>query len=399
MSRGRQAVRVGVIGAGLMGKELAGVIGRWSGLTDSTVAPELRAVCDLDAGALDWFRRVASVETFTSDYRRLLDDDQIDVLYIAIPHHLHEQVYVDAIDAGKDFLGEKPFGIDPAASGNVVRRLQETSVFARCSSEMPFFPGAQRATKMIHMGHAGRIVDARFGFLHSSDLNEAKPINWKRRAEFCGHIGVMGDLGMHVTHVPLRLGWAPVSVFAQLQDLVPSRPDGRGGQVPCDTIDNAYLVCRSVDGGREFPLHLEAKRIAPGEMNTWSMRVVGTGGGVEFSTRSPQILRVMRVRDGEQIWEEVQVGSQSTHPTVTGAIFEFGFTDALLQMWASYLSEREGVLGERFGCVTPEEALVSHRTFDAALASSASSAAVTLDMETAPLRHHEKGDVVGVIGR
>lgn len=399
MSVTRQPVKVGLIGAGLMGKELAGVLGRWCALSDSTLAPELTAVCDLNPDALEWFRRIPSVETFTTDYRRLLDTDRLDVLYIAIPHHLHEQVYVDAIEAGKDFLGEKPFGIDPAASENIVRRLRASAVFARCSSEMPFFPGAQRATKLLQSGYAGRIVEARFSFLHSSDLNQDKPINWKRQAEFCGHIGVMGDLGMHVMHVPLRLGWAPVSVFAQLQDLVTSRPDGRGGRAACDTIDNAYLLCRSVHEGREFPLHLETKRIAPGEMNTWVMRVIGTEGGVEFSTRSPQILRVMRVGNGEQVWQEVQVGSQSTHPTVTGAIFEFGFTDALLQMWASYLCEREGLLGARFGCVTPDEALGSHRTFDAALLSGASASAVSVDACESPLRRHSSTDVAGVIGR
>jgi predicted dehydrogenase len=56
-------------------------------------------------------------------------------------------------------------------------------------------------------------------------------------------------------------------------------------------------------------------------------------------------------------------------PTITGGIFEFGFADGVLQMWAAFLAERAGALKGRFGCATPEEALTSHRLFAAALRS------------------------------
>jgi predicted dehydrogenase len=396
MISAREQVRVGVIGAGLMGKELAGVLGRWSSLQHSAVDPRLSSVCDVNTPALDWFRRVSSVQTLTNDYRQLLDGS-VDVLYVAVPHHLHEQVYRDVAAAGVDFLGEKPFGIDPGAAAAIVDGISASDAFIRCSSEMPFYPGVQQAIDFIGQGRVGRVIEASFSFLHSSDLSLDKPINWKRQTQFCGQIGVMGDLGMHVTHVPLRLGWQPVSVFAQLQDLVPTRPDGQGGTAACDTIENATLTTRvqGIDG--EFPLTLETKRIAPGEMNTWRMRVVGMAGGVEFSTRYPQSLKVMTSQEGQQVWAERMVGSQSAQPTVTGPIFEFGFTDALLQMWAAYFAERAGELGAAFGCATPAEALASHELFDAALLASQSQRAVPL--VSGSRRRHQSVDVAGVIGR
>ena len=72
------------------------------------------------------------------------------------------------------------------------------------------------------------------------------------------------------------------------------------------------------------------------------------------------------------------MGSQSGFGTATGGIFEFGFSDAILQMWAAYLAERAGALGAAFGCVTPQEAVDSHRVFAAALDSWARSEAVDL---------------------
>lgn len=98
-------------------------------------------------------------------------------------------------------------------------------------------------------------------------------------------------------------------------------------------------------------------------------------GGIDFSTASPKAVRRFAVRDGGQVWERLETGSQSAFPTVTGPIFEFGFSDAILQTWAAFLAERAGALGDRLGCVTPEEALIGHWLWDAALRSAASGAA------------------------
>ncbi|MFM8773410.1 MAG: gfo/Idh/MocA family oxidoreductase, partial [Actinomycetota bacterium] len=68
-------------------------------------------------------------------------------------------------------------------------------------------------------------------------------------------------------------------------------------------------------------------------------------------------------------WEEIQPGNVSSWPEVSGTIYEFVFGDAQHQMCASYLAERVGALGDRFGTATPAEALESHRVFDAALRS------------------------------
>jgi predicted dehydrogenase len=371
-----QEVEVGIIGGGLMGRETAVAIGRWAALRDHPVRPRLTAVCDADPAALSWFERIEAVRLVSTDYRRLLEDDRVEVLYIAVPHHLHEELYVAAAEAGKDFLGEKPFGIDLAAGRRILEALRRRpGLFVRCSSEMPYFPGAQLAYGAIRAGSIGRIIEANSAFLHSGDLDLRKPINWKRQARFCGRIGVIGDLGMHALHVPYKLGWFPSRVYAVLQDLVAERPGPDGTPVPCDTIENATLVCTVEDPEGEFPLIVETKRIAPGEMNTWRVRAVGMEGGVEFSTAHPKTVLRFAVRNGEQVWERSETGSQSVFPTVTGGIFEFGFSDAVLQMWGAFLAERAGALGDGFPCVTPEEALAAHRLFDAALRSADSGAA------------------------
>ncbi|MDB6169652.1 MAG: putative GFO/IDH/MocA family oxidoreductase [Verrucomicrobia bacterium] len=361
-------VRIGIIGGGLMGREAASALARWFTLVDFPVRAELTAVCDLQPGLLDWFRQVPTVKHLVTNHRELLALADVDVVYAAVPHHLHEEIYLDVLRAGKDLLAEKPFGIDLAAARRVRDEAGRLGRFVRVSSEFPFLPGVHRAWQLAASGSLGRIIEARCSFLHSSDLDPLKPINWKRQSKYCGEIGVMGDLGMHVAHVPLRLGWKPTTVFAQLQKIYTTRPDGKGGMAACDTWDNAMLHCSAQIAGHATPLTLEMKRLAPTETNTWIIEVLGTDRGVRFSTKEPKTFWTYR-RDKEQWWEKTDLGFGTPFKTITGAIFEPGFPDILQQMWAAFLAERAGVLGVRFGCATPDEAVAHHEIFAAALKS------------------------------
>ena len=370
-------IPVGIIGGGLMGREMASAFARWCALTDVSARPVLTAVADLNPETLSWFQRIPSCTQLVADYRELLANPEIEVVYVAVPHHLHEAIYLDVLAAGKDLLAEKPFGIDLPAARRIVDAVHASGRFVRCSSEMPFFPGALRAFELARSGSLGRLLEVASGFHHSSDLDPAKPANWKRLSAICGEGGVLNDLGMHACHVPLRLGWKPKSLFAQLQKGYPVRPDGKGGTTACDTWDNAMLHTWIDHDGAEVPMRLEMKRLAPGATNTWFLEILGTDGGVRFSTAEPKTLHVFE-RGKEQWWKRTDLGFGTGFKTVTGGIFEPGFPDVIQQMWAAYLEEREGLLGDRFGCATPVEALASHEIFAAALESQRLGQAVAL---------------------
>ena len=369
-----RVVRFGLVGGGLMGREFASAAARWVHLTDIGVRPELAVVCDVDPGVLAWYERLDPRPHLVRDYRELLADDAVEAVYCAVPHHLHEEIYVATLRAGKHLLGEKPFGIDLAANKAINAEISaHPDALVRCSSELPFYPGGQEVARWIRDRRFGRVLEARSLFLHSSDLDPGKPINWKRIASFNGEYGCMGDLGMHALHLPLRAGWMPRNLRAILSDVFPERPDGQGATVACDTWDNAVLLCEVEVEGSSFPLRIETKRIAPGDTNTWTIEIDGTQGSIAYTSKLPKTLRWMEYEPGApQAWRVLDLGSQSAYPTVTGAIFEFGFSDAILQMWAAFLDElahgREG-MRQPFHCATPEEAAGTHRIFTAALAS------------------------------
>lgn len=381
-----QTLRFGVIGCGLMGREFASAAARWCHLSDMNMQPVITAVCDADPQAMEWFRRhVPTVKLATTDYRELLASPDVDAVYCAVPHHLHRQLYVDIIRAGKHLLGEKPFGIDMEANRAILQAVREhPQVLVRCSSEMPFFPGAYQLMQWVTERRYGKIIEVEAGFWHSSDLDPNKPINWKRKVATNGEYGCMGDLGMHVLHLPLRFGWKPRRVRAMLSKIVEERPDGKGGTVPCDTWDNAILACDVRTKYEQFPMMLSMKRIAPGHANTWFIRVIGTEGSMEFSTKQPkQLLSMAYTPGGEQAWRVVDAPYRSAYPTITGSIFEFGFSDSILQMWAAFCDELVNgpQMRQTFICATPEEAEGSHRIFTAALQSHASGQTVPVTWE------------------
>lgn len=381
-----EVIRFGVIGCGLMGREFASAAARWCHLTDLEVRPQIVAVADPNPAAAQWFERhVPTVEQVTDDYRALLDNPSVDAVYCAVPHHLHADVYVDILAAGKHLLGEKPFGLDQPANQRIMEAVaSQPSVQVSCSSELPFYPGAYRIAEFVRQKRFGRIIEVEAGFWHSSDLDPNKPINWKRRVATCGEYGCMGDLGMHVLHLPLRFGWRPRNVRAVLSDLITQRPDGKGGMAPCETWDNATLFCESMDDqGQPFPMTLSTKRIAPGHSNTWFIRVIGTTFSAEFSTKNPKQLWTMAYQSGEpQAWQVQDVPYASAYSSITGSIFEFGFPDAIQQMWAAFCDElvhgREG-MKQPLHCATPQEAAESHALFTAALRSHATGQTVMLN--------------------
>jgi predicted dehydrogenase len=370
----QRILRFGIIGCGLMGRELASAAARWMHLRDQDVRPQIVAVCDANPAAMEWFTEAIPGVRAYADYADLLADGEVEAVYCAVPHNLHAQLYTDILRAGKHLLGEKPFGIDRAAYRVVAEEMaKHPDLLVRCSSEYPFFPGAQLIAKWAGEGRFGRIFEVESGYWHCSDLNPNKPINWKRRIATNGEYGCIGDLGMHAVHLPLRLGWRPTNVRALLSKIVDERPGPDGQMVPCETWDNAILACEATDGTNSFPMTLSTKRIAPGHQSTMILRIQGTACSAEFSTKYPKQVRYLPYTPGgEQAWRELDVPFHSAYPTITGEIFEFGFTDALLQMWAAFCDElahgRDG-MRQPFTCAIPDEVAASHDLFTAALAS------------------------------
>lgn len=369
-----RTIRFGIIGCGLMGREIASAAARWCHLPEMTVRPEIVAACDADAGRLAWFEaNVPTVRQATRSFEELLANADVEAAYVAVPHDLHEGTYTAAIRAGKHLLGEKPFGIDRSANTAILAEAdRHRELLVRSSSQYPFFPGVQRMVHLARSGGYGRVLEVDCGLLHSSDLDPDKPINWKREIARNGEYGCMGDLGLHVFHVPLRLGLVPLNVRAILSNVMTDRPGPDGRRVPCETWDNAVLLCEMSDGEARLPLTARMHRIAPGESNTWYLTIRGTRASARFTTKRPRTIETLLYEPGgPQVWGREDLGYEPIYPAITARPFEFGFGDAILQMLAAFCDEvaRGAGADVPFRCATPGETRRTHELFTAAIES------------------------------
>ena len=163
----KKEIRFGLIGLGLMGREFASAAMRWSHLTNLDARPVLTAACDTNEGAFGWFKQnVSTLEFTTTDYHALLQREDVQAVYCAVPHHLHAQFYTDIIRAGKHLLGEKPFGIDLAANRAILRVIEENPE-CFCSvlfGAILFFPGGSRSSVRFWRKISGKLSKSKAAY-------------------------------------------------------------------------------------------------------------------------------------------------------------------------------------------------------------------------------------------
>ena len=293
-----------------------------------------------------------------------------------VPHHLHAQIYCDIIRAGKHLLGEKPFGIDLAANEQILAELRGAPRgLCPLLVGVPLLPRRRtRSSSICAEGRFGQIIEVEAGFWHSSDLDpqQADQLEAHDRSSTAS-TAAWATWGCTCCTSRSASAGCRATCAALLSKIVTERPDGKGGMAPCETWDNAILACEVQTADQHFPMLLSTKRIAPGETNTWFIKIHGTEFSAEFTTKYPRTLRTMTYRPGKpQSWEVLDLGYTPAYPTITGGIFEFGFSDSILQMFAAFCDELvHGAEGMRqpFRCATPEETNLHHRVLTAALES------------------------------
>jgi predicted dehydrogenase len=127
-------------------------------------------------------------------------------------------------------------------------------------------------------------------------------------------------------------------------------------------------------------MSIKLQRIAPGQKNHWFTEVIGTKTSARWSSVRADLLEVLDYNGGEQAWTQIQTGHETAFKSVTGGIFQFGFSDSILQMWAAFLFElAHGRPLKKFaGCVTPQETRLCHKILTAALESHRSASVVSI---------------------
>lgn len=248
-------IRWGVVGPGRIAENV---------LPDFAHVPHARvvAVASRSQERADAFAARHGIDRAHGSYAAILDDPDVDVLYVATPHAQHAALSVAALRAGKALLVEKSFTATTAGAAEVVETARQTGVFAMEAMWTRFQPAVVALRELVAGGAIGevRAVQADLGVSREYD-----PADRLFALELGG--GALLDLGVYVVS------------FAQLLLGSPQRVVATGSRFPSG-VDAEVALLLGYDDGRAATLLTSLRQGLPGQA-----RVFGTTGWIDVLPR------------------------------------------------------------------------------------------------------------------
>jgi predicted dehydrogenase len=289
MTTGEQSLRVGIIG---------------TGFARSTQVPAFQAlpgveVVSIASAHLERAEQVArerGIPHATGDWREVVRDPGVDLVSIVTPPHLHREMAIAAVHAGKAVLCEKPTALEAAEAEIMWMAAEQRGVLALMDHELRFLPSRQRMREIIQSGELGTIHHARVRYRSDNRAGPGRPWDWWSDVARGG--GLLGAIGSHaVDALRFLLGREPTEVLGVLATHIPARPDAQSGGARLVTSDDEVQALLGFGGGLTAAMSLSA--VEPGKpMHV--VEVFGTRGGLRVE--GPELLRA---DVGGRRWEPV----------------------------------------------------------------------------------------------
>jgi predicted dehydrogenase len=247
-----------------------------------------------------------------TDWSAVVQRDDIDIVDICTPGHLHAEIAIAALEAGKHVLVEKPLA--NTAEESVVMALAAEEASRRGVRSMVGFnyrrvPALALARDIIARGQVGEVRQIRAAYLQDWLSDASAPMTWRLRRETAGS-GALGDLASHVVDQVRVLVDEPVTRAAgRLHTFVGTR-SGESGPEPVTVDDAAWATLESASG---VVASLEVSRVATGRKNGLTIEVYGSEGSLAFDLERLNELQVLDGTSDPQGMRRVLV-TEKEHP-------------------------------------------------------------------------------------
>lgn len=348
-----QPLRVGMVGYAFMGAAHSHAWRTAPRFFDLPLEPQLTAVAGRNhngvraaAAKLGW----ASTET---DWRRLIERDDIDLIDICTPGNTHAEIAIAALEAGKHVLCEKPLANSVAEAERmtaVADAAAKRGVFSMCGFSYRRTPALALARRFVQQGRLGTVRQVRAQYLQDWLSDENAPMTWRLDKSKSGS-GSLGDIGAHIIDAAQWItGQNITGVSALLETFVQQRPLagdmvglGGHGDVGADTprgavtVDDAAIFTARFDGG---PIGVfEATRYALGRKNAMRIEINGTKGSLAFDFEEMNVLSFYDAAESPDagfrrifVTEPEHPYAGNWWPTGHGLGYEHGFTHQVVDL-------------------------------------------------------------------
>ncbi|HEY0001706.1 MAG TPA: Gfo/Idh/MocA family oxidoreductase [Actinoplanes sp.] len=286
-------LRVAMVGYAFMGAAHSQAWRTVNRAFDLPLSAEMSVVCGRSAGAVATAAATLGWASSATDWRAVVDRDDIDLIDICTPGDTHAEIALAALAAGKHVLCEKPLANTVAEAREMAAaatRAQAQGVRAMCGFNYRRVPAVTLMRQMISAGRLGTIRHVRAVYLQDWIVDPEFPLVWRLRKEVAGS-GALGDIGAHIVDLTQFVtGQSITSVSALTETFVRTRPlpaesaglsaSAAGADRGEVTVDDAALFLARLDCGAVATY--EATRFATGRKNTIRVEVNGSLGTLAF---------------------------------------------------------------------------------------------------------------------
>lgn len=312
-----KSLGVGLVGYKFMGKAHSNAYRQVSAFFPDVPRPRMIAIAGRNEQAVAAAAEQFGWESYEPNYRALIANDEIDIIDVSTPGHLHHDVVIEAFAAGKHVLCEKPLAntLDEAAS--MLRAWRQAGTVGMINFNYRKVPAVMLAKQLIDNNRIGEIRSFRARYLQDWLHDAESPMSWRLQKEFAGS-GALGDIGAHITDLAHMLVGPIASVTGLLATAVPSRPlenptaELSHGEV---TVDDWVGYLAKFENGATGVF--EASRLATGRKNQNTFEINGSKGSIAFDLENLNRLEVYLDDDDHIVrgFHQVLV-TDTNHPLV-----------------------------------------------------------------------------------
>lgn len=308
-------LRIGMIGTGFMGRAHSNAYRQVNQFFDVAYKPVLQAVAARSKDKTESFAKRWGWQGVETDWRKLVEASDIDVIDICSPNNTHYEIAMAAAAKGKIILCEKPLAMNLAEAREMTRAVEKSGKPNMVWFNYRRVPAISLAKQIIDEGRLGKIFHYRATYLQDWTISPKVPVGgaatWRLDKDVAG-AGVSGDLSAHNIDTALWLNGAISRVLGMTEIFIRSRqrPDGTPASVKIDDV--CTFLARFENGSNGT---FEATRYARGRKNKNSFEINGEKGSLYFDLEDMHQLQYFNHEDPDHLqgWRTILV-TGSEHP-------------------------------------------------------------------------------------
>ena len=317
-------INIALLGYKFMGKAHSNALRQVRRFFPGKLQPRMKVICGRDPKALQAAAEQFGWEEVDTEWERVVERQDVDVVDICTPGNLHHPMAVAAAAAGKHIICEKPLANTLAEAKDMLRAVEKAGVKHMIMHNYRKVPAVAFAKKLIEDGKIGEVYHYHGAYLQDWIMDPNFPLVWRLDRKVAGS-GALGDIGAHAIDFAQHLNSDIVAVVSHMTTFIKERPlvgTGAGawgakgrkgkGKVTVDDDSNFLTSFKNRSVGV-----FESSRFCGGRRNYNTFQVYGSKGSLAFNLERMNELEFYDRTDGQadQGYKTTLV-TESVHPYV-----------------------------------------------------------------------------------